>query len=423
MALQPLRQVLPNGVTVIVQANRLIPAVSLAVGVAAGASADPDTGVGTATLTARVLDRGAASLDADAIAERIEGRGASLAAAAGRAQTVVSSTCLAEDLADVLPIVAAVVRTPAFPAGEAATRRGELLTEILEAADDPGAVAVDTLLGVLYPAPHPLGRPLRGQAADVGRLGPQELRAFHERWFHPALTTVVAVGDLDPPRALEALAGAFSDWSGSPAPIPPQPDLPPPVRRRQLVARPMPDKSQADIAYGFVGLSRRDPDYYAATVMNNALGQYALGGRLGDSIRERQGMAYYVFSNLEAGRAAGPLMIRAGVAAENVERTIASIDDELRAVLGRGFTAAEVDDAKRYLTGSLPRQLETNAGIAAFLLSADLHGLGIDHDVRLPGLIGGVTHDAVAAAAARLLHPDTAVVAVAGPWTDTDAPA
>jgi zinc protease len=116
-------------------------------------------------------------------------------------------------------------------------------------------------------------------------------------------------------------------------------------------------------------------------------------------------------------------MIRAGVAAENVERTIASIDDELRAVLGRGFTAAEVDDAKRYLTGSLPRQLETNAGIAAFLLSADLHGLGIDHDVRLPGLIGGVTHDAVAAAAARLLHPDTAVVAVAGPWTDTDAPA
>ena len=77
----------------------------------------------------------------------------------------------------------------------------------------------------------------------------------------------------------------------------------------------MPDKSQADIAYGFVGLTRRDPDYYAALVMNNALGQYALGGRLGDSIRERQGMAYYVFSNLDAGLAAGPLMVRAGVSA------------------------------------------------------------------------------------------------------------
>ena len=418
MPLQPLRQVLPNGVTLIVQANRLIPAVSIVVGVNSGANADPESGTGTAMLTSRVLDRGAESLDADAIAERIEGRGASLAASAGRAQMVVSSTCLAEDLAEVLPVVAAVVRAPAFPSGEVETRRGELLTEIQEAADDPGAVAVDTLLDVLYPAPHPLGRPLRGRAADVGRLGQPDLRAFHAQWFHPAITSVVAVGDLDPPRALAALAGAFSDWTGGPAPLPPRPGPPPPVGRRRLETRPMPDKSQADIAYGFVGLSRSDPDYYAATVMNNALGQYALGGRLGDSIRERQGMAYYVFSNLEAGRAAGPLMVRAGVAAENVERTIASIDDELRAVLSRGFTADEVDDAKRYLTGSLPRQLETNAGIAAFLLSAELHGLGIDHDLRLPGLIRGVSHDAVAAVAARLLHPDTAVVAVAGPWTD-----
>ena len=158
----------------------------------------------------------------------------------------------------------------------------------------------------------------------------------------------------------------------------------------------MPDKAQADIAYGFVGLTRRDPDYYAALVMNNALGQYALGGRLGDSIRERQGMAYYVFSNLEAGLAAGPLMVRAGVSAANVERTIDSIDAELQAVLRQGFSRQEVDDAKLYLIGSLPRQLETNAGIAGFLLSAELHGLGVDHDVRLPGLIRGVTHDDVA---------------------------
>ena len=87
----------------------------------------------------------------------------------------------------------------------------------------------------------------------------------------------------------------------------------------------------------------------------------------------------------------------------------------------RGFTAAEIDDAKQYLTGSLPRQLETNGGIAGFLLSAELHGLGIDHDRRLPGLIQAVTYDEVARAAARLLDPARAVVAVAGPWTDAPA--
>jgi zinc protease len=421
MALQPLRQVLANGVTVIVQPNRLIPAVSLAVGIASGANADPEAGAGTATLTARVLDRGAESFDAEAIAERIEGRGASLTASAGRAQMVVSSACLAEDLGHVLPVVAAVVRTPSLLPDEVAIRRSELLTEIQEADDDPGAVAVDALLGVLYPPPHPLGRPVRGRTAAVERMSRGDLAAFHRRWFHPRLTTVVAVGDLDPAAAIDRIAASFGDWDDSVAPTPPVPAAPSPVGRRALVTRPMPDKSQADIAYGFVGLARHDPGYYAALVMNNALGQYALGGRLGDSIRERQGMAYYVFSNLEAGRAAGPLMVRAGVSGANVERTIASIDDELGAVLTSGFTTAEIDDAKQYLTGSLPRQLETNAGIAGFLLSAELHGLGIDHDRRLPGLIQAVSYDDVARAASRLLDPARAVVAVAGPWTDAPA--
>ena len=98
----------------------------------------------------------------------------------------------------------------------------------------------------------------------------------------------------------------------------------------------MMNKAQADVAYAFVGVRRADPRYYAAWVMNNALGQYALGGRLGDSIRERQGMAYYVYSTLDASLAEGPLMIRAGVAGPNVERTLASIDRELMLVRDEG---------------------------------------------------------------------------------------
>ena len=86
-------------------------------------------------------------------------------------------------------------------------------------------------------------------------------------------------------------------------------------------------------------------------------------------------------------------------------------------MLTGGFTTAEVDDAKRYLIGSLPRQLETNAGIAGFLLSAEVYGLGIDHDVRLPQRIAEVTHEAVARVARRLLDPARVVVVVAGPWS------
>jgi hypothetical protein len=150
--------------------------------------------------------------------------------------------------------------------------------------------------------------------------------------------------------------------------------------------------------------------------MNNALGQYAIGGKLGDSIRERQGMAYYVYSSLDATFGPGPFVIRAGVAAANVERTIRSIDEELKSVVTDGFTTREIEESKSYMIGSLPRQLETNAGIASFLLNVETFALGLDYDERLPGLITAVTKEAADAAARRLLNPERATIAVAGPW-------
>ena len=414
MALAPVRRVLPNGLTVITARNPLIPAVSIAIGVNAGATADPAPG--TAALTARVLDKGTTRYDAEAIADELEGRGASLSVGAGQQQIVVSATCLAEDIGAVLPVACDVSRQPTFPEAAVATRRAELITGIQEAADDPGSVAVDALHAALYPDGHPLGRPVRGTHDAVAALTRADLVAFHQRYFVPGAAIVVAVGDIDAEELADRISREFADWRGEPTPIP-LPPAPAPRGERTLIVKAMPDKSQADVAYGTVGLARRDPDYYAALVMNNALGQYALGGRLGDSIRERQGMAYYVYSSLDAGLDAGPLMVRAGVSSENVERTVASIDAELTAVLTGGFTTAEVDDAKRYLIGSLPRQLETNAGIAGFLLSAEVYGLGIDHDVRLPQRIAEVTHEDVARVARRLLDPARVVVVVAGPWS------
>ena len=71
-----------------------------------------------------------------------------------------------------------------------------------------------------------------------------------------------------------------------------------------------------------------------------------------------------------------------------------------------GVTAKELDDSRRYLIGSMPRALETNAGIANFLQTAEFFGLGLDYDVRLPDLLGAVTLDEVHAAAGRLSTPN-----------------
>jgi zinc protease len=178
----------------------------------------------------------------------------------------------------------------------------------------------------------------------------------------------------------------------------------------------MMNKAQADIAYGFTAIARSDPAYYACWLMNNILGQYSLGGRLGDSIREKQGMAYYVFSSLEASLVPGPLSVRAGVNPANIERAVASIDEELSRLATDGPTESEVRESKQYLIGSLPRQLETNAGIAAFLQSAEFFGLGLDYDQRVAAFLDAVTPVDVHQAARRTLDPGRATLVVAGPY-------
>ena len=422
MALNPKRVVLDNGITVIAKGNHTSPTVSLLVAVKTGAYSDPPERDGTAALCARVLDRGTSKRSADVIADDLDGRGASLSVIAGRHQMALAATCLADDFDPVLALVADVARHPAFTDKEIATRRETLITSIRQEEDNPATMAGDAFVQALY-GDHPYARKVRGSVAAIEAIRRQDLVRFHQKGFDPPLMTVIVVGDVVEDLAIAGIKKLFGDWPPIAAKVTPGQSVvikvPEPAQptARKLVSVPMMNKFQADVVYGFIGVKRSDPDYAAISVMNNALGQYAIGGKLGDSIRERQGMAYYVYSSLDATFGPGPFLIRAGVNAANVERTIASIDEELHGVLKNGFTAQEIEESKSYMVGSLPRQLETNTAIASFLLNAETFNLGLDYDEKLPGLINAVTKDAADAAARRLLNPDKATVAVAGPWT------
>jgi zinc protease len=415
MPLNPVRQVLDNGAVVIAEENHTTPAVTLLAVIRAGGCDDPEGKDGTAALLARVLDRGTLSRSANVIADDLDGRGASLSVSAGRHQIGVAAACLVEDFGPVLAIAADVLRSPALPEPDIATRRAEILTSIRQEDDDPASVATNRFMEQLY-GRHPYARRVRGTAETVAAIERTDLRAFHERWFRPAALTVVVVGSLPAATLVNHVATAFGDWAGDgPRRVLEVADADPPAGRT-LDRIGMPDKAQADVAYGFVGVRRLDPRYMAASVMNNALGQYALGGRLGDSIRERQGMAYYCFSSLDANVVRGPLTIRAGVNPANVDRAIASIDEEIARMAADGPTDKEVGESKQYLIGSMPRMLETNQGIANFLQTAEFFKLGLDYDLRLPGLLQAVNRDAVHEAARRVLDPSRAAVVIAGPY-------
>lgn len=412
--LSPVRHVLPNGATLIAERTETHPAVTILASLHAGSAYDPPDRVGLAHYVSRVIDRGTERRSADEIAEAFDGCGVSLNTSVARHTLTVSCTCLAEDLEFILDLLGDVIRRPVFPDAEVATRRGEIVTAIRQDADNPSVRASEALFECLYPDGHPYGRLTKGTVEGVEAMTRESLVAFHRARFAPAGTILVLVGDVTTTRAMEAASRVFGDWNAPAAPLLIPPRAAQPVARQRLRI-PMPSKAQADVAYGFTTVRRLDPDYYPLVLMNNVFGQYGLGGRLGDSIRERQGMAYYVFSTFDGNVAEGPLVIRAGVAPENVDRTIASIDEEVRSMVASGVTSAELQDAKRYLVGSLPRTLETNGGIASFLQSAEFFGLGLDLDRRLPALLERVTDDEVHAAARRVLDVDQATIVVAGP--------
>jgi zinc protease len=418
VGLSPVRRLVSSGVRVLVKETRVTPAMTIQLTAHVGCASDPPALPGLAYFLSRMLDRGTESMTAGAIAETLECRGVSLVTSMTRHSLSLVCTCLAEDFEPVLRIMADCLMHPVFPESEVATRRGEMITFIRQDEDNPASVAMNGLMELLYGADHPYGRRPRGTVAGAERIDRVALADFHARTVAPSSVVVSIVGDVVPDRAVESCEKVFSEW---PTQTKSEPPLAPAVaaHERRVCVVPMMNKAQADIAYGFTSIRRSDPEYYACWLMNNVLGEYSLGGRLGDSIRERQGMAYYAVSSLDANVIAGPLAIRVGVAAANVERAIAAIDHEIRALATDGPTDKELLESKQYLIGSLPRTLETNASIAGFLQTVEFFDLGLDYDVRLPDLLKSISRDEVHAAARRLLDPARAAVVVAGPYSGT----
>ena len=413
--LAPVRAVLGNGAVVIAKESPTTPAVTVHASFGAGTVFDPPTQSGLSHFVSRTIDRGTETRPADRIAEELDSRGVSLSISVSRHALSLVCTCLVEDLVPILDLLADSVMHPTFPKDQVDTRRGEIVTLIRQDEDNPATLATEGVLADLYGSAHPYGRRPRGSVESVERIDSAALRRFHAERCSPGSLSLVLVGDLEPARAIDAAGSAFGGWAAATPPAFKLPDVAPASCRRVRVI-PMMNKAQTDIAYGFTSVRRSDPGYDAYWLMNNILGQYAIGGRLGDSIRERQGMAYYVFSALDANVIPGPLTIRAGVSPANVDRAVASIDEELQKLAAEGPTESEMTESTQYLIGSMPRTLETNLGIATFLQTEECFDLGLDYDLRVPDLLRAVTREDVHAAARRTLVPSHAAVVIAGPY-------
>ena len=416
----PVRRVaLDNGLIAIARQNRAAKSIAIRLVLEAGAAFDPPGKEGTASLAADLLDRGAGSLTAADIADYFDYLGVACECGARRDTLEIELRLLSQHLPGVLERLRVLVAEPTFPEEELRREKGQVQTAIAERDQDTAAVAEIALAEALFPAGHPYRSPRLGTRGSVERIERGDLAAFHRARFGPPGAVLSLAGDLAPARALDLVARLFGSWAGAPAARTGIPD-PPAPGREIIVVRPIEGKTQADIGLGFPGLSRLSPDLPAALVLNNILGEFALGGRLGKAIRDRAGLAYHISSRFTAGLGAGPLAVRAGVAPKGVKKAIDLMRKTIEEVRRRGVTAAEMEDSKSALAASIPRRMETNPESASVLADAEFYGQGIDYPERLPRLIGEVPGAQVGEAAARFLTLGRHVLVVAGPAIDKE---
>jgi zinc protease len=408
------RHVLSNGMVALIQRNPSSPTVTVRGEVRVGAVHEPAEKSGLAVFTGAALIRGTASRTFQEIVSETEALGASVSAGGGMHGSGFAGRALAEDLPLIVEILADMLRNPVFPAQEIERLRGQFLMGLRESEQDPRTRASRAVRALLFPPEHPYSRLSGGTFDTVQNLRRDDLAAFHQL-YHPAATTVAVVGDAEPRAVIAALEQAFGGWE--PGSGPPTQELPAAssiegVQRRDISLE---GKVQSDIIWAVHGLHRTHPDFYMANVANMILGRIGLGGRLGDNVRERQGLAYSCGSSLDADVGAGPWAALAGVNPANVERAIEAIVHEIGRFRDDGPTDEELNDARDFMTGSLALGLETNDGIASTLLGIERYGLGLDYISRYPAIIRGISAEQIVEVARRYLSTENYVVGVAGP--------
>jgi len=408
------RLALDNGLVVIMQENRTAPFVALYGNITAGPVFDPPDQAGLATFCAEMLGRGTQKRSWQDIRDELETLAADLSFSTGAQVGTLSGRCLKDDLGLLLADAAEQLMLPSFPAEEIEKVREEIRAAQERRDEDTQQVAEKVLFEQLYPLGHPLHASRFGTAESVATIQAEDLAVFHDRYYRPENTLLAIVGDFDATDAAKLVRAAFGDWARHGEPT--EPALPQiPVRAEpEIVKVPIPNKTQVDIVVGFPGLSRRDPNYYEADLMNYVLGRSFMS-RLNMRIREELGLAYYVYSFYYAYWGPGPWVLHMGVNPANADSALSSAIEELEKMQEEPPSAEELQLWKDYVKGTVARRMETYAGIARELALAEFYHLGLYHPYEYPGLLSNISAEEIHQAALAYLHPQGYVAVIAGP--------
>ena len=413
------RTVLNNGLVLLVSEEHSLPFVTFHLLLKTGSKDDPPGKEGLADLTAGCLMLGAGSRTMKQIHEELDFMGARMGAAANKDFTDVSLVVLKKDLDRALPIFMDVLTRPTFPQGEVKKEISRVLGAIQSSEDQPGVVAERAFDKALY-GDGPYGHPTEGTKASVSKITREHLNSFHRAYFHPNNFILVIVGDIDEGTLKGRILPAIEKWPRKPLPTERGEKTVSGEKKETVkIDRPV---TQANIIVGNRGMSRDNPDYYTALVMNYILGGGGLSSRLMEDIRNKKGLAYSVDSFFAAQKRTGSFQVVLQTKSASTNEAIQAVMNEIARIRTELVSPQEVDDAKKYLIGSFPQRFSSQSKIASFFGQVEYYGLGLDYPEKYSGFIDAVTREDILRVAQKYLHPDVSItIVVADPRTSNTA--
>jgi zinc protease len=407
------KQKLANGLDVWVVEQHEVPMVQANLIVRAGSAADPAGKYGVASMTANMLDEGAAGRSALELADAVEFLGAQLSTTSTFDYSAVRLSAPTARLSDALSLMADVAIRPTFPAEELERLRKERLTRLLQARDDPAAIIEIAFPKLVFGDKHRYGSAAGGGIPEVKAMTLDDIRSFHGAHYRPENATLLVVGDVTPAAVLPLLEKSFGQWKpagpgAKAAPLPAAAQL----TKRQIFIVDKPGAAQSQIRIGWVGVPRSTPDYPTLQVLNTILGG-SFTSRLNTNLRETHGYSYGAFSGFEERISAGAFSARAGVQTDKTAEALKEFFNEFAGIL-KPIPGDELEKAKNYVALGFPAEFESTGDLARKLEEQVVHNLPEEYFPSYIRSVVQVTGPGVEKAAAQYIQPDKFAVVIVG---------
>ncbi len=412
------KKVLDNGLTLLLMRNPGTKSLGVSGNLRAGKYFSYNDNSNIADVMVDLLPKGSANYSKLDIAKALENMGipGALDFSVDNFRVSFGTHLVASDLSEYCKLLSDILRNPGFAEDELAKTKVEWEARFQEAMNNTKMLAWNTFRNQIYSVNHPYYEKLfKEELAELPLVSRSNIFDLHKKTFSPSNMIISLVGDIELNEAAKIVENYFGDWSATKQSVIEIPDSILSHAPKRMEVK-LADKQSVDIVIGHpCDLRRTSSDFYAARLVNSALGQDTITSRLGQIIREKAGLTYGIYSSFsDTAYPGAPWSVSLSVNPNNIDRALTLVSQVLTDYLERGINKDELNKEIGRAVGSFKVGLASSLGIARALTEFEFIGLGVKALDEITNNFLAVTRDSANAAAKKYMHPEKALTVIAG---------